>query len=115
MSSIRQRYRMRLRHAGAVRPRPYSLRPSTARSRSRRRNSGHAVRRAAADPDPGSAAACHTWSIRFAGGHLMTVIGWILFGLIVGVLAKLVMQGSDPGGLIVPMLIGLAGPVGAGL
>ena len=44
------------------------------------------------------------------GGQLMTVIiGWILFGLIVGALAKLVMPGRDPGGIIVTMLIGIAG------
>ncbi len=39
----------------------------------------------------------------------MTVIGWIVFGLIVGALAKLVMPGRDPGGIIVTMLIGIAG------
>jgi uncharacterized membrane protein YeaQ/YmgE (transglycosylase-associated protein family) len=39
----------------------------------------------------------------------MAVIGWIVFGLIVGALAKLVMPGRDPGGIIVTMLIGIAG------
>ena len=39
----------------------------------------------------------------------MNVIGWIVFGLIVGALAKLVMPGRDPGGIIVTMLIGIAG------
>ena len=39
----------------------------------------------------------------------MHVIGWIVFGLIVGALAKLVMPGRDPGGIIVTMLIGVAG------
>ena len=39
----------------------------------------------------------------------MFVIGWILFGLIVGVIAKLVMPGRDPGGIIVTMLIGIVG------
>ena len=39
----------------------------------------------------------------------MHVIGWIVFGLIVGALAKLVMPGRDPGGIIVTMLIGIAG------
>jgi len=34
---------------------------------------------------------------------------WILFGLVVGALAKLVMPGRDPGGIIVTMLIGIAG------
>ena len=39
----------------------------------------------------------------------MGVLGWVLFGLIVGVIAKLVMPGRDPGGIIVTMLIGVAG------
>jgi uncharacterized membrane protein YeaQ/YmgE (transglycosylase-associated protein family) len=37
------------------------------------------------------------------------VIGWIIFGLIVGAIAKLVMPGRDPGGIIVTMLLGVAG------
>ncbi len=39
----------------------------------------------------------------------MGIIGWIVFGLIVGMLAKLVMPGKDPGGIIVTSLIGIAG------
>jgi uncharacterized membrane protein YeaQ/YmgE (transglycosylase-associated protein family) len=39
----------------------------------------------------------------------MGVLGWILFGLIVGVIAKLVMPGKDPGGIIVTILIGIVG------
>lgn len=39
----------------------------------------------------------------------MGVLGWIVFGLIVGVIAKLVMPGRDPGGIIVTMLIGIVG------
>jgi uncharacterized membrane protein YeaQ/YmgE (transglycosylase-associated protein family) len=39
----------------------------------------------------------------------MSILGWILFGLIVGALAKLVMPGRDPGGIIVTMLLGIAG------
>jgi uncharacterized membrane protein YeaQ/YmgE (transglycosylase-associated protein family) len=41
----------------------------------------------------------------------MTILSWILFGLIVGALAKLVMPGRDPGGIIVTMLLGIAGSV----
>jgi uncharacterized membrane protein YeaQ/YmgE (transglycosylase-associated protein family) len=37
------------------------------------------------------------------------VIGWIIFGLIVGAIAKLVMPGRDPGGIIVTMAIGIVG------
>ena len=42
------------------------------------------------------------------------IIGWIIFGLIVGALAKLVMPGRDPGGIIVTMLLGIAGAVAGG-
>ena len=45
----------------------------------------------------------------------MAILGWILFGLIVGALAKLVMPGRDPGGIIVTMLLGIAGAVIGGL
>jgi uncharacterized membrane protein YeaQ/YmgE (transglycosylase-associated protein family) len=45
------------------------------------------------------------------GRDLMAILGWILFGLIVGALAKLVMPGRDPGGIIVTMLLGIAGAV----
>lgn len=41
----------------------------------------------------------------------MGILGWILFGLIVGALARLVMPGRDPGGIIVTMLLGIAGAV----
>ena len=37
------------------------------------------------------------------------VLGWMLFGLVVGAVAKLVMPGRDPGGMIVTMLIGIVG------
>ena len=37
------------------------------------------------------------------------VIGWIIFGLIVGAIAKLVMPGRDPGGIIITMALGIAG------
>jgi uncharacterized membrane protein YeaQ/YmgE (transglycosylase-associated protein family) len=42
------------------------------------------------------------------------IVGWIVFGLIVGVIAKLLMPGRDPGGMIVTMLIGVAGAVVGG-
>jgi uncharacterized membrane protein YeaQ/YmgE (transglycosylase-associated protein family) len=37
------------------------------------------------------------------------ILGWIVFGLIVGVIAKLLMPGRDPGGFIVTILLGIAG------
>src|SRR4030095_15506594 len=39
----------------------------------------------------------------------MGVLGWILFGLIVGVVGKLLMPGRDPGGFILTILLGIAG------
>jgi uncharacterized membrane protein YeaQ/YmgE (transglycosylase-associated protein family) len=40
---------------------------------------------------------------------MLGVIGWIIFGLIVGAVAKLIMPGRDPGGIIITMLLGVAG------
>jgi uncharacterized membrane protein YeaQ/YmgE (transglycosylase-associated protein family) len=39
----------------------------------------------------------------------MGILSWILLGLIVGVLAKWIMPGDDPGGLILTILLGVAG------
>ncbi|HVG24816.1 MAG TPA: GlsB/YeaQ/YmgE family stress response membrane protein [Thermoanaerobaculia bacterium] len=39
----------------------------------------------------------------------MHIIGWILFGLVVGAIAKFLMPGRDPGGWIVTILLGIAG------
>lgn len=39
----------------------------------------------------------------------MTVLTWIVLGLIVGALAKWIMPGKDPGGIFVTILIGIAG------
>ena len=39
----------------------------------------------------------------------MGVIVWILLGLVAGALAKFIMPGRDPGGIIVTILIGIAG------
>ena len=39
------------------------------------------------------------------------VLGWILFGLVVGVIAKLLMPGRDPGGAIITILLGIVGAV----
>ncbi|HEU0127438.1 MAG TPA: GlsB/YeaQ/YmgE family stress response membrane protein [Pseudonocardiaceae bacterium] len=41
----------------------------------------------------------------------MGILGWIVLGLIAGAIAKLIMPGDDPGGIIVTMLIGVVGAV----
>lgn len=41
----------------------------------------------------------------------MGVAAWIVFGLIAGALAKLIMPGKDPGGCLVTVVIGIAGAV----
>jgi uncharacterized membrane protein YeaQ/YmgE (transglycosylase-associated protein family) len=45
----------------------------------------------------------------------MHLLWMIIVGLIVGALAKLIMPGRDPGGIIVTMLLGIGGSVVAGL
>jgi uncharacterized membrane protein YeaQ/YmgE (transglycosylase-associated protein family) len=45
---------------------------------------------------------------------MLGIIGWIFFGLIVGIIAKLLMPGRDPGGMIVTCLIGIAGALVGG-
>lgn len=44
----------------------------------------------------------------------MGILSWILFGLVVGVIAKLLMPGRDPGGFIVTILLGVAGALFGG-
>src|SRR5882724_2926191 len=53
--------------------------------------------------------ACVTkeWSV-------FTIIGWIIFGIIVGLVARLLHPGRDPGGFVVTCLLGIAGSVLAG-
>ena len=44
----------------------------------------------------------------------MHIIGWIVFGLVVGIVAKFVMPGRDPGGFVITALIGIVGAVVGG-
>ena len=44
----------------------------------------------------------------------MGIFAWIVFGLIAGAIAKLLMPGKDPGGFIVTPLIGIAGALVGG-
>ena len=39
----------------------------------------------------------------------MGIIGWILFGLVVGIVGKLLMPGRDPGGFVITILLGIGG------
>ncbi|OLC43712.1 MAG: transglycosylase [Acidobacteria bacterium 13_1_40CM_65_14] len=45
---------------------------------------------------------------------MIMVLGWMVFGLIVGVIAKVLMPGRDPGGFLVTMAIGIAGALTGG-
>ena len=45
---------------------------------------------------------------------MMGILGWIIFGLVVGALAKLLMPGKDPGGFVVTTLLGIVGAVVGG-
>lgn len=46
---------------------------------------------------------------------MIAIIGWIIFGLIAGLIAKAIMPGRDPGGFIITMLLGIAGSIIGGL
>lgn len=39
----------------------------------------------------------------------MGFLGWIVLGLVAGAIAKLIMPGDDPGGILVTMLLGIVG------
>lgn len=45
----------------------------------------------------------------------MGIIGWIVLGLIAGLIAKAIMPGDDPGGILVTMAIGIAGALLGGV
>lgn len=42
---------------------------------------------------------------------MLDILGWIILGLIAGALAKAIMPGDDPGGIIVTILLGIVGAV----
>jgi len=44
----------------------------------------------------------------------MSIIGWILFGLVVGIIGKLLTPGRDPGGFVLTILLGIAGAMVGG-
>jgi len=44
----------------------------------------------------------------------MYIIGWILFGLAVGIVAKFLMPGRDPGGFFITVLLGIVGSLVGG-
>ena len=45
---------------------------------------------------------------------MLDIIGWIIMGLIAGAIAKAIMPGRDPGGVIVTILLGIAGAIVGG-
>lgn len=45
----------------------------------------------------------------------MGILSWIVFGLVAGVIAKVLMPGKDPGGFIVTILLGIAGAFVGGM
>lgn len=44
----------------------------------------------------------------------MGIIAWIILGLVVGIIAKLLMPGKDPGGIFMTIILGIAGAMGGG-
>jgi len=45
----------------------------------------------------------------------MIIVEWIIFGLAVGIIGKLLMPGRDPGGFVITVLLGIAGALVGGL
>jgi uncharacterized membrane protein YeaQ/YmgE (transglycosylase-associated protein family) len=45
---------------------------------------------------------------------MIAIIGWIIFGLIAGLIAKAIMPGKDPGGALITILLGIAGSIMGG-
>ena len=45
----------------------------------------------------------------------MGIIGWIILGLLAGLIAKAILPGEDPGGIIITTLIGIVGALLGGL
>lgn len=39
----------------------------------------------------------------------MDILLWIVFGLVVGIVAKFLMPGNDPGGIFVTIVLGIVG------
>jgi uncharacterized membrane protein YeaQ/YmgE (transglycosylase-associated protein family) len=39
----------------------------------------------------------------------MGILGWIVLGLLAGAIAKAILPGDDPGGIIITMVIGVVG------
>ena len=39
----------------------------------------------------------------------MDILLWLVFGLVVGIVAKLIMQGNDPGGIVLTIVLGIVG------
>jgi len=55
--------------------------------------------------------ACAPMILPYEGGEGMSILAWIVLGLVAGALAKAVMPGDDPGGIIITILIGIVGAV----
>jgi uncharacterized membrane protein YeaQ/YmgE (transglycosylase-associated protein family) len=47
--------------------------------------------------------------------ELMGILGWIILGLLAGAIAKAILPGDDPGGIIVTTIIGIVGAIVGGL
>lgn len=56
------------------------------------------------------AASIQKWvSDQLANGNHGLWLSWAVFGLIAGIVAKIILPGRDPGGIIVTMALGIAG------
>jgi uncharacterized membrane protein YeaQ/YmgE (transglycosylase-associated protein family) len=49
-----------------------------------------------------------------ADENTVHIIGWIVFGLVVGLVAKFLMPGRDPGGFVITAILGIVGALVGG-
>jgi uncharacterized membrane protein YeaQ/YmgE (transglycosylase-associated protein family) len=40
---------------------------------------------------------------------MLDILGWVFFGLLVGIIAKAIMPGKDPGGVLITIVLGVVG------
>jgi uncharacterized membrane protein YeaQ/YmgE (transglycosylase-associated protein family) len=46
--------------------------------------------------------------------HITHIVGWIVFGLVVGIVAKFLIPGRDPSGVVITAILGIVGALVGG-
>jgi len=54
-------------------------------------------------------------SLLYENGGIIGLLSWFIIGLIIGIIAKFIMPGKYPGGLVITIILGIAGAFVGGL